>query len=87
MAVTDIVCDTAELAIVEIPLGSAPGAYVDNGYTLLQSVRVMLAALAGKISGAAGTTITIRNPADTKDVIVATVDANGNRTAVTIDAT
>jgi hypothetical protein len=43
-----------------------------------------MATLAGKLSGAATTTITIRNSADTADVIVATVDTNGNRSAITL---
>lgn len=56
----------------------------DGTLTLHESIRTMIAALAGKLSGAATTTITIRNNADSKDVIVATVDANGNRSAITL---
>ena len=37
--------------------------------------------------GAATTTVVIRDRADTKDRITATVDSDGNRTAVTVDAT
>jgi hypothetical protein len=48
-------------------------------------LRLMAAALAGKVSGAAGTTVTIRDVNDTRNRIVATVDANGNRSAVTLD--
>ena len=60
---------------------------VDGTLTFQQAMELMLAALAGKVSGAAGTTITFRNPADTKNRIVATVDASGNRTALTYDLT
>jgi len=42
---------------------------------------------AAKVSGASTTTFTIRDLADTKDRIVVTVDADGNRTAVTRDLT
>lgn len=49
-------------------------------------MRILLAAAAGKVSGAAGTNVKIRDQADTKDRIDATVDATGNRTAVTLDA-
>ena len=56
----------------------------DGTLTVRQALRVMVAALAGKLSGAATTTITIRNVADTADVVVATVDANGNRSATTV---
>lgn len=60
---------------------------VESTITLRQALRLMLAASAGKVSGAAGTTVTIRNVGDTKNRIVATVDASGNRTAVTTDGT
>lgn len=57
------------------------------GYSSLtfdQMIKVMVSALAGIFSGAATTTVTIRNLADSADVIVATVDSDGNRSAVTI---
>jgi hypothetical protein len=57
-----------------------------DGFTLEQTLKLCLAALAGKLSGAAGTTVTIRAADDSKDRIVAIVDGNGNRTAVTLDA-
>lgn len=59
---------------------------VETGWTMRQAVRVILAALVGKASGLATTTATFRNPGDSKDRIVATVDADGNRSAVTLDA-
>ncbi len=58
---------------------------IETGYTLRQALRLILAAEAGKVSGAGGTTVTIRDVTDSKNRIVATVDANGNRTAVTKD--
>ena len=58
---------------------------VETGHTLRQSLRLMLAALVGKLSGAATTTVTIRDVNDTKNRITATVDSDGNRTAVTED--
>lgn len=59
---------------------------IEAGLTVRQALRVIGAALAGKISGSSGTTVTIRNAvADTKDRIVATVDSDGNRTAITYD--
>ena len=48
-------------------------------------MKLISAALAGKLAGAATTTITIRDIGDTKDRITATVDADGNRTVVTHD--
>ena len=59
---------------------------VESGLTVRQALRVIAAALAGKVSGAATTTITFRNAsADDTDRIVATVDNDGNRTAITLD--
>lgn len=61
---------------------------IETGVTPRGAQRLALAALAGKISGAGGTTVTIRNAvADSKDRIVATVDVNGDRTAITTDQT
>lgn len=58
---------------------------VESGLTVRGALRIALAALAGKVSGADGSTVTIRDVNDTTDRIVATVDADGNRTAVTVD--
>lgn len=60
---------------------------IETGLTLRGAIRLDTAALAGRLSGAAGTTVTIRNVGDTKARITATVDADGNRSAVTTDAT
>ena len=53
--------------------------------TLRQFLRVAASALFGKLAGAATTSVTIRDEADTKNRIAATVDSDGNRTAVTLD--
>ena len=58
---------------------------VETGVTLREALRVILAACGGKVAGAATTTITIRDTNDAKDRITATVDADGNRSAVTLD--
>lgn len=60
---------------------------VEGSLTHRQITRLVLAALAGKLNGAATVTVNIRDNADTKNRIVATVDADGNRSAVTLDAT
>lgn len=57
---------------------------VVGSYTLRQLVKVMAAALAGKVTGGGTSTITFRGVDDTTNVIVATVDTNGNRSAVTL---
>lgn len=69
-------------------IATAVWAYtVETGWSAVQSARVMLAALAGKVSGANSTTVTIRDTGDSKDRIVAAVDQFGNRTSITYDKT
>jgi hypothetical protein len=58
------------------------GAAVESGATVAQSLRLANAVLGGKVSGGQTGTETFRNLADTKDVLVSTNDAAGNRTAV-----
>jgi len=60
---------------------------IETGYSMRESLRLILSSLAGKVSGAGTSTITIRDVNDAVDRIVATVDANGNRTSVTKDVT
>jgi hypothetical protein len=61
---------------------------IETGLTLRGAQRLIAAASAGKLSGGATTTITIRNAvADSKARITATVDASGNRSAITEDVT
>lgn len=56
-----------------------------DGYTFEEALRIVLAALAGKVDGGGTTSIAIRDVQDTKDRISATVTAVGDRTAVTLD--
>jgi hypothetical protein len=63
------------------------GATVEGSETLVQAVRLVRAALVGRLSGAATTTVAIRDAANTKNRITATVTADGDRTDVTTDAT
>ncbi len=61
---------------------------VEAGLTPRQAVRLIVAANAAKVSGAATGTIVFRNAvADSKNRITATVDADGNRSAVVVDLT
>lgn len=94
--VSDILTDTATTipglisALNNLTSGEVGDAVLDEvvegAYTLRQLVRLIVSALAGKLSGAATTEISIRDLADSKDRVVATVDADGNRTALTLDA-
>lgn len=61
---------------------------IETGLTVRGLLRVLGSAGAGKVSGAATTSMIFRNAvADTKPRITATVTPDGDRTAVTIDAT
>lgn len=60
---------------------------IETGYTVRQTLRLVAAALCGKLSGANTTEVTIRDITDAKNRIVATVDADGNRSAVTLTGT
>jgi hypothetical protein len=58
---------------------------VESTLTLRQLVRVFLSALAGKSNGGGTTTVNFRDYADSKNRVTATVDADGNRTAISVD--
>jgi hypothetical protein len=60
---------------------------VDGSFTLRQLIRGMASALFAKLSGAASTSVVIRDVNDSKNRITATVDSDGNRSAVTLDLT
>jgi len=67
--------------IVSIPSGI--NALVSDGaLTLAESIRLQNAVLFGQVSGAGSGTETFRDPADTLDRVVSTVDSDGNRTEV-----
>ena len=55
--------------------------------TARQFLRGFAAALLAKLSGAATTNVVVRDVDDTKNRIDATVDADGNRSAITLDLT
>ena len=57
-----------------------------DGKTTEELLRLMSAVLLGKVSGASSGTEIFRSITDTKNRVVATVDENGNRTEVLLDA-
>ena len=74
--------DTIATALLDLADG------VETNLTVRGSLRLALSALAAKVSGAAGPTVIFQNAvADSKPRITATVDASGNRTAITTDTT
>lgn len=90
-AKTDLI-PAAPAAVGDIPTAAAIAdavhdEVVEGTTTLRQSIRLANAALGGKASGLDTTTVAYRDLADSKDRFTATVDANGNRSAVTRDLT
>lgn len=80
----------AEVAVASYNTGLTPlqaGTVVEGTTTVVQSLRLNNAAQGAKLSGAATTNVIVRDLADSKNRIDATVDADGNRTAVTLDLT
>jgi len=81
---TTLPASFAALATDEDIADAVLGAAVEGSYTLQQLLQLMAGVLFGKASGGGTTTVTFRNLSDTGNRVVATVDANGNRTAVTL---
>jgi hypothetical protein len=65
--------------------GAVLEAVVEGELSVKQALRLILAAVAGPTTGAGTSTMTFRDLADTKTRISGTLDASGNRTAVTLD--
>ena len=58
-----------------------------DGFTIEESLKLLLAAATGVLAGAATSSITIKAADASKTRVTATVDADGNRTVVVRDAT
>jgi hypothetical protein len=73
-----------EVAAIKAKTDLIPG--TQDGKTFAETVLLMASALLGKASGLATTTAVYRALDDSQDRITATVDTDGNRSAVTLDA-
>jgi hypothetical protein len=90
---------SADIAAVKVDTAAVPTANanadalldrangIETGKTLRQSIRLILSSAVAKLSGAGTTNVIFRDINDTKNRIDATVDASGNRSSVTTDAT
>lgn len=58
---------------------------IETGWTPRQIMRIMAAALAGKVSGSDANAPAFRSVTDSKARITATTDADGNRLSVSLD--
>ncbi len=77
----------ASMALTSAAVDAVLDEVVEGSTTFRQALRLLLSALVGKVSGAPAGPIAFRDLADTKDRITATVDEDGNCTAITRDAT
>ena len=83
--------------ILTVSIGSRPSAFdiaqtvwgmdngIETGWTPRQVLRILAAAMAGKVSGSASNSPTFRSIDDAKARISATTDADGNRLTVSLD--
>ena len=79
--------NNSAVTVDSIGLAAAFEAEVDGTTTMAESMRIQNAVLAGKVSGAGTGTEIFRDLADTKNRVTSTVDNDGNRSSVTLDAT
>jgi hypothetical protein len=82
----------AAIAALTIPSASANAAAVleaafEGAETVQDFLRLSRAVLYGESDGQGTTTVHYRNLSDSKNRIIGTIDDDGNRTAVTLDAT
>ena len=79
------VIDTTDLVSPQSVASAVGERTVESTYTADQVMKIMAAALAGKVSGAGSGVETFVGLDDATDRIVSTVDNDGNRTAVTVN--
>ena len=73
------------LSLNNISVADIIAGITDGPNDMQDMLRLILSACACKLSGGGTATLRSRDSADTKDRIVMTVDANGNRPVVTLD--
>lgn len=73
-------------ALNNVSVANILAGVIEGSLTLKDVLRLILAAETGKSTGGGTTSVAFRDNADTKNRIAATVNSNGNRTAVTLDA-
>jgi hypothetical protein len=76
---------TNDVAITAVGIDEIWDEAMEGALTAREQMNINHAVLAGKSSGGGTATIKFRDAGDAKDRQNATVDANGNRTAVTTD--
>jgi len=84
VAAIKTVTDTLSLAAIA---DAVLDEVIEGTLTTRQTLRLNLAVLAGKSSGGGTATLIFKDTGDATDRVTATVDANGNRTGMTLDVT
>jgi hypothetical protein len=82
-SVTSVLTVAERNAIADALLDRANA--IEASVTMRQALRLLIAVMGGKATGGGTSTITFRNLGDTKNVIVSSVDSNGNRISATYD--
>ena len=85
LATYDAATGTELSALNNLADSDVLGYTLETGYTVAQALKLMGSALAGKTSGGGTTSIIFRDLADGANRITATVDSDGDRTAVTLN--
>lgn len=86
-SVDDLLADILALITTSAIGDAAWDEVIEGSFTARQMLRAIAGVLAGKVSGGGTVSPVFRNMSDTKNVVSATVDASGNRTAQTYDLT
>jgi len=80
--ITSTLTGDEKYAILDIPASPT----VEGAYTIIHALRLILSYLIGKATGGGTSQGTFRDTGDSKNRVVMTVDTNGNRSTVTLDA-
>lgn len=84
-ATSVVVLLPAVQSLADIVAAVLAGQIGDSTITIAQALRIILAVAAGKADNGGTTPMHFRDTGDTKNVVTATVDSSGNRTAVTLN--
>ena len=72
-------------ALNDVTVADIIAGIADGAYDLQEMIRIIFAACSGKSDGGGSPTLHFRDSGDIKDRITATVDVNGDRTAIALD--
>ncbi len=80
-------CAVVKVHEAEIGADAVLDEVIEGTYTMRQLARLWASVFLGKVTGGGTTEIIFRDLGDTKPRVTVTVDASGNRSAVTLDGT